>query len=265
MTTTQDLLVIYRTTSTRYHAAVTSAVESGDTCTLVVLGDGADWEDSVPAAYYARQFFGVAKGTGIGQWQPVSITAEVASAISSAVSGGLTGYATSSDVAAAVAGLASTGYVGAAVASLATSASVTGAIVTAEAYTDAAISAIPADDDSGLCVVPGAGAGVTLTLGTARRPSTTRPTLVTVCGTAAMTSTLLGAQSATVTLYADSSSTPTTVVGVCGPMTLSGVAATTTHAWTAVYAVPAGHYYLIAATGGAAGGVSIAHINETAM
>ena len=243
MTTTQSLLALYRATSTRYHAAITTEVETGDTCTLVVLGDGADWEDGVPAAYYARQFFSIAKGTSVGQWQSVPVTDEIAAAIASAVSGGLTGYATTSYVTAAVAGLATT-------------ASVADAITTAEGYA--------ATGDAGRCAVPAAGTSVSLALSTPRRASTTRPTRVTVYGTIALTSTLLTAQNATVELQADSSSTPTTTVG--GPLTgsLSGVAASSTVPFTLSYDLPTGHYYQVVQTAGA-GTVTITHVNETAM
>lgn len=243
MTTTQSLLALYRSTSTRYHAAITTEVESGDTCTLVVLGDGADWEDGVPAAYYARQFFSIPKGTSVGQWQPVPVTDEIAAAITSAVSGGLTGYATTS-------------YVDTAVAGLATAGSVADAIATAESYA--------ATGDAGRCAVPVAGTSVSLALSTPRRPSTTRPTRITVYGTIALTSTLLAAQSATVELHADSSSTPSTTVGGPVTATLSGVAASMTAPFTLAYDLPTGHYYQVVQTAGS-GTVTITHVNETPM
>ena len=116
--------------------------------------------------------------------------------------------------------------------------------------------------DAGRCAVPGAGSAVSSpALSTPRRPSTTRPTRVTVYGTIALTSTLLAPQSATVELQADSSSTPTTTVG--GPLSasLSGVAASMTVPFTLTYDVPAGHYYQVVQTV-AGGAVTLTHINE---
>lgn len=216
MTTTASLLALYRSTSTRYHAAVTSAVESGDTCTLVVLGDGADWEDGVPAAYYARQFFSVSKGTGIGEWQPVAVTDAIAAAITSAVSGGLAGYAS-------------------------------------ESYVDAAIAALPSDDDSGLCAVPGAGSTVSLALNTARTPNASRPTLVTVSGSWSWSLSATGTVAGTLSVKSDSSSTPTTAVATLPFSRSVTVGITVGDAgsipYSVSYHVPAGHSYVLATSG----------------
>jgi hypothetical protein len=313
MTTTISQLIIYRAATSRYHAGAITKVESGDTCTLLVLGDGIDWTDAVPAAFYARPMASITKGSGVGQWQAAELPDTIAAAIASAITSATGDYATTdyidssvaglassasvtSAIAAAVSGLASTSSVSAAisdavaglvssgemataiaaaVAGLATTAGVTSAISAAvsglastafvASSIASAIAAIPPDDYSGLCAVPAAGSPVTLALDTARQPNTSRPTRVTIYGIAAMTSTLLGAQSATVTVLADAASTPTTTVAVVGPMTLSGVVATATHAWTATYDVPTGHRYMVTAAGNASAGVSITHIEETAQ
>lgn len=232
-------------TSGRYSIGMVCKIISGDTVNIVAFTDAVDpWPTiDIPNGLIAGSMNSVAKGTGVGQWQELEVPEAVGAAITAAIAG-LTGYATEDYVSTAVSGLATEIYVEAAV-------------------TDA-IAAIPADDDSGLCAVPGAGSAVgSPAMNSPRRPSTTRPAMVKISGIAAMTSTLLGAQSATVTIYADSSSSPTTVVDVIGPMTLSGVAATVTHAWSACYPLPAGHYYSAVATGNAAAGASITHINET--
>ncbi len=119
-------------------------------------------------------------------------------------------------------------------------------------------------DDSDLCVVPAAGSPVTLALSTPRRPSTARPTRVTVYGQISLTSTLLGPQTATATLKSDSSATPSTAVGVA-TAALSGVVATSAPPYTLTYDVPTGHYYQVVASGGGSAGVSISHINEQVM
>lgn len=255
MTTAINQLVLFRSASSRYQAAVTVRIVTGDTADLLVLGDGTDWEDGVPAAYYARPMAGKAKGTTVDQWQPVDVTAEVGAAIATAVSGGLTGYASTSSVTSAIA---------AAVASLATAASVTSAIATAATYADTAIAAIPADDDSGLTVVAGAGTSHTgLGLNAVRQPSSTRPTRVEATGQIALTSTVLGPKTATVTLLSDASNPPTTPRGV-QTLSLSGVAATVSVPWSLGYAVPAAHYYELVTSGADAAGVSLTAITETA-
>lgn len=126
-----------------------------------------------------------------------------------------------------------------------------------ESYVDAATAAC--------CAVPAAGSSVSSpALSSPRRPSTTRPTRVTVYADVALTSTLLAAQSATVELRADSSSTPTTAVG--GPQTasLGGIAASATIPMTLTYDLPVGHYYTVVQTAGA-GAVTITRIEETTL
>lgn len=135
-------------------------------------------------------------------------------------------------------------------------------VATCEGYTDTAISGLPAPDISGACAVPGAGSAVgSPTLNSPRRPSATRPTQITVYGSVAMTSTILGPQSATVVLKADTSATPTTAVGSL-PFALSGVGATATMPFTMTYDVPANHYYQVTATTSANATVTLSHINE---
>lgn len=181
MSAALDQLVILRTATARYHAAVTVNVIDADTADLLVLGDGADWEDSVSAVYFARMMTGKVRGSGVDEWLPVPVTGEVDAAIAAAVSGGLSGYASESYVDAAV---------------------------------SAAIAAIPADDDSGLCAVPGTrSTPAGFTIGSAaRRPSTTRPTRVTVSGAWSWTLNATGTATGTLTVKSDSGSTPSAVV-----------------------------------------------------
>lgn len=119
-----------------------------------------------------------------------------------------------------------------------------------------------ADDDSGLCAVPGAGSSqVSLGLNAARRPSTTRPVQVNATGQISLSSTLLGAKAAAVTLLSDASNPPTTSRGT-QPFNLSGVVATVAPPWSLTYDVPAGHYYMLSTSGADAGGVSLSTITE---
>ena len=129
-----------------------------------------------------------------------------------------------------------------------------------------AVSEIPADDDSGLTVVAAAGSSVSLALNTARQPSSTRPTRVTVTGTWTWALTAIGSVAGTVTLQSDSSNPPTTARVSAAPsksLTL-GVAVNLggVETWTLTYDVPAGHYYRIATSG--AGTFAISAVNETA-
>lgn len=240
MTTNLNQLVLLRTTTTRYHAAVTVHMLVGGNADLLVLGDGADWEDFVPAAYYARPFANQPPGTGVGEWQPVPVNAEIAAAIATAVSGGLTGYASETYVVAELA---------AAVAGLASLTAVTSAIATAIA---------------GACAVPATGAPVsTPTLGTSYHPSATRPVRVNVYCDVALPSALLAAQSATVQLQAGSTTNPSTVVA--GPVTPTNGALNPgplTIPVTLSYDLPAGHYYQVVKSAGA-GTVTITRIEET--
>lgn len=169
-----------------------------------------------------------------------------------------------------IAGLATTGYVDSAVSGLASTSYVDTAIATAIAdyattsYVDEALGELPADDYSGLVVVPSAGSShAGLGLDVARQPSTTRPTRVTASGSMTLTSTVLGAQTASVALKSDSSATPTVTI-LTVPAGLSGVAATVTFPWTLTYDVPTGDYYILSSAHSANASVALTAINETA-
>lgn len=223
MSAALDQLVILRTATSRYHAAVTVNVIDADTADLLVLGDGADWEDSVSALYFARMMTGKVRGSGVDQWLPVPVTDEVSAAIAAAVSGGLSGYAS-------------------------------------EAYVDAAIEAIPADDDTGLCAVPGTrSTPASFGFGSAaRRPSTTRPTRVTVCGTWSWTLSAIGTATGTLTVKSDSSTTPSTIIALLPFSRSVGVGLNVNDAGTLPiymqFDVAAGDYYALVTSGVAGGG-----------
>lgn len=216
---------MFRLASSRYIQAIVTKVVSGDTVELVAYSDGSAWGDGDPASLGAKVYDSVAMGSGVGEWLPGTIV--------------------SAAVAAGTSGLASTSYVDTATAGLAT-----------EAYVDSA--------SSGYVVVPAVGTTTTLALGTARRPSTTRPTRVNAYGQIALSSTLLGAKSATVTLLSDSANPPTTSRGA-QQFDLSGVVANVSPPWRLSYDVPTGHYYMLVASGPDAAGVSIQPVNETAL
>lgn len=221
--------VAVQITSGRYSIGAVSKIISGDTVNIVAFTDGVDPWPTIDTfnGLVAGSVLGATKGSGVGQWQEVTVPDTVAAAISAAVAS-ITGFAT-------------------------------------ESYVDTAIDAIPADDYSGLLACPAAGSSVSSpALNTPRRPSTTRPTRVNVYTQVALTSTLLTAQSATVELRADSGSTPTTVVG--GPLTasLGGLAATTTVPMAFTYDVPVGHYYSVVQTAGT-GAVTVTRIEESTL
>lgn len=221
--------VTVQITSGRYSIGAICKIISGDTVNICAFTDGVNpWPTiDIPNGLVAGSLTSVTKGSGVGQWQEVDVPDTVAAAIAAAVAA-VTGFAT-------------------------------------EAYVDTAIAGLPADDYSGLCACPAAGSAVSSpALNTPRRPNTSRPTRVTVYATVALTSTLLTAQAATVELRADSSSTPTTVVG--GPLTasLSGISAGATFPMTFTYDVPVGHYYSVVQTSGA-GAVTITRIEESTL
>lgn len=283
MTSTQDQLCLFRSATGRYQAAVTTKVVSGDTCHLLVLGDGSDWEDMVPAAYYARPMFSVPKGTGVGEWQPIDPTAEITSAvetivasvlstggyldgagvtdaISTAIAGLVSSSAMTSAIASAVSGLASSSSVSSAIASAVSGLASTSAVSSAIA---AAIAAIPPFDDSGLEVVAVAGTSHSgLGLNAVRQPSTTRPTKLNITGAFDMTSTVLGPQTASVDLLSDSSNPPTTRRGRQRGA-LSGVGAHAIVPWHLNYEVPPGDYYKLASSASANSTVDLDDLNET--
>lgn len=113
----------------------------------------------------------------------------------------------------------------------------------------------------------GAGSSPSLALNTARKPSATRATRVTVTGTWTWALTALGTVAGTVRLDSDASSPPTTKRGD-QPMSRSltlGVAIGLggIEPWTLTYDVPADHYYALNTSG--AGAFAITSINETAL
>lgn len=113
----------------------------------------------------------------------------------------------------------------------------------------------PADDDSGLCNVPGASSTVSLSSGTPRQPSTTRPVLVMVSGSWSWNLTAVGTQTGSLTLKSDSGSTPSTVIRA--PSWSRGIGAglsindTGTIPVEFDLIVPPSHYYSVTAAGGA--------------
>lgn len=101
--------------------------------------------------------------------------------------------------------------------------------------------------------IPATGATISLALNTPRRPSTTRPTRVSVSGDWSWTLTAIGTQAGTMTLASDSSSTPTTARARATCSRGIGVGVTVSDSGTMPlslsYEVPAGHYYTLATTG----------------
>lgn len=124
---------------------------------------------------------------------------------------------------------------------------VSNAIATCEAYADAG--------DAGRCAVPGASSTVSLSSGTSRQPSATRPVLVMVSGSWSWNLTAIGTQTGSLTLKSDSSSTPTTVIRA--PSWSRGITVgaligdTGTMPVEFDLLVPAGDYYSVTAAGGA--------------
>lgn len=110
-----------------------------------------------------------------------------------------------------------------------------------------------ADDETGRMAVPIAGAPVTLAVNTPRRPSTTRPTTVTVSGGWSWTLSAIGTQAGALSLKTDTSATPTTVV-ITQPFSRGltvglSVGDTGTVPYSFTYDVPTGHYYTVGVSG----------------
>jgi hypothetical protein len=140
-------------------------------------------------------------------------------------------------------------------------------VTTMEAIDDAGYaSEIYVDNAQAVCqALPSAGSSqVSLGLNAARRPSTTRPVRVSATGQISLTSTLLGAKVAAVSLLSDASNPPTTNRGI-QQFNLSGVAATVSPPWSLSYEVPVGHYYMLATSGADAAGVSLATLQEQTL
>lgn len=187
-------LVSYRTATSQHNLAVVGRVVSGSTVDIVAFSDGTNWQDGgTPWGVATITYPSVALGTGVGQYQPTTIIADIATAAGFVTSGVVTSAITS-----ATSGLASTSYVGSAVAGLASASYVDGLGPTYLALP-------PAPASGGMSL---GGSGVQL--------SATRPVLLTIRGSATMTSTLAGGQAYTVELRCDSGATPTTVVDDAG-------------------------------------------------
>lgn len=253
-------------TSGRYSIGFVTKIISGDTVNLVTFTDAVqpwptiDTPNGLVDAYYNS----VAKGTGVGQWQDLPLSETLSSAIAAQVADAIEDLASQEDLTDALATVASN--LSSALSTVASNLSSAVSSLESEIASSisTAIAGIPADDDSGLMVVASAGSShAGLGLNAARQPSTTRPTRVTASGGISMTSTLLGAQSASVTLLSDASNPPTTIRAVA-PAALSGVAATVQTPWQLTYDVPAGHYYKLSTSTTANASVSLSEINETA-
>lgn len=116
-----------------------------------------------------------------------------------------------------------------------------------EAYVDSASTACLA--------VPGASSTVSLASGTPRQPSATRPVLVMVSGSWSWSLNAIGTVTGSLTLKADSSSTPTTVIRA--PAWSRGITVGVVVGDTGTMpvefdlVVPPGHYYSVTSAGGA--------------
>lgn len=120
---------------------------------------------------------------------------------------------------------------------------------------------------AGCSATPGAGTHPSLTLGTARQPSTTRPTRVTISGTWTASLSATGSAAGVIELRSDSASTPTTVQDDAQPgfsaTLLIGISVTQVVPWKLTYDVPAGHYYTPAVASGS--GFAITKATEQAL
>lgn len=230
----QTVIVKIASSPLREVPAIVSLVTDEDTINCVGQIDiNDDWPADGPGLTHPGfPFFGITRGSSVNQWRDADVPITTTEAIDSAITGA--GFATEAyaDAAAAdaVDGLAS------------------------EAYCDNAIATCQA--------VPSAGTSqVALGLNAARQPSTARPVRVYATGQITLTSTLLGARVAAVSLLSDSAAVPTVSRGI-QQMNLSGVVATVGVPWSLEYEVPAGHYYMLATSGADAAGVSLASITE---
>ena len=210
-------LVSYRTATSQHNLAVIGRVVSGTTVDLVAFSDGTTWQDGgTPSGVATITYTSIAQGTGVGQWEPTTVVEDTIAAA---------GYALESYVDTATAGLATTSYVDTA--------------------------------GAGYLALPPAPSSTSLTLGgSGVQISSTRPALLTVRGTAAMTSTLAGGQAYTVELRCDSGSTPTAVVDDASGSLTQTLGASVTLAevqpWKLVTMARAGDYCRIVQSSGAA-------------
>lgn len=276
MSASKGQVVEVQITSGRWSLAAVAKIVSGDTVNLVAFTDAVDpWPTiDTPNGLIAGSLSSVTKGTSTGQWRDLALPSATTAAIASAVAAALTDYSTDDDISAAVTAALATVAANLASAASTAASSLASSVTTINAdmaeiasglsTLAGVVAAIPADDDSGLTVIAGAGSAHSgLGLNAARQPSSARPTRVVATGSMSLTSTLLGAQTASVDLLSDSSNPPTTRRGR-QPAGLSGVAATATVPWTLSYDVPAGHYYKLVTANTANASVALDDITETA-
>lgn len=229
----QTVIVKIASSPLREVPAIVTLVTDANTVDCVGQIDvNDDWPDNGPGATHPTYpFFGCTRGSGVNQWRDAAVPVTTTEAIADT----LDGLATEAfvDTAISEAGYASEVYV---------------------------------DNAQAVCqALPAAGSSqVALGLNAARRPSTTRPTRVHATGQITLSSTLLGAKAAAVTLLSDSANPPTTSRGT-QPFNLSGVVATVAPPWSLGYEVPANHYYMLATSGADAAGVSLSTITEQVL
>lgn len=284
--------VLVQITSARFSLALISKVVDATTekSNLVALTDGVDpWPTiDTPNGLVAGGMVNVTKGSGVGQWQELSIPAATAAAVASAVASAIAsaGLVSSEALSAAVAPLSTFAALSAATASLGASieevADTAGATATEVAalssgmsayathgYVDDAIAEIPGPDVSGLLVVPAAAYAVTgLAMNTYRNPSSERgdgrPTWVTAVCTWSFS--LAGSATATLELIGGPGSAPTTVrLTLPFAVGLGLLSVSQTIPVPIAFPVPAGHSYKFHAGTGSSGTFAIASISETAQ
>lgn len=121
--------------------------------------------------------------------------------------------------------------------------------------TTTAMTAAIATAGSGYAAVPGASSTVSLTSGTARQPSTTRPVLATVAGAWSWNITVLSTVTGSLTFKSDAAATPTTTL--YAPAWSRGITVGVSVADTGTmpvmwsYVVPPSHFYSVTSAGGA--------------
>jgi len=219
----QTIIVKIASSPLREVPAIVSVVTDTNTVNAVGQIDvNDDWPDNGPGATHPTYpFFSITRGSGVLQWRDAAVPTQVQAAIDTAASGFATEAYADAAAAGATAGLASETYVN-----------------NAQAVCQA---------------LPGTGATISLALNTARRPSTTRPTLVTVTGDWSWNLTAIGTQAGTLTLRSDSSSSPTTARARATFSRGIGVGVTISDSGTlpfqVSYEVPIGHYYTLATSG----------------
>lgn len=125
--------------------------------------------------------------------------------------------------------------------------------VVSPAVSDAIASAV-ASGTAGLASMPSAGTSPSIVIGTPRQPNTARSVRVSVSGTWTGSLSVTGSASGTIELRSDAASTPTTPrldaqAGFSATLTL-GLVLGQTIPWSLNYDVPAGHYYVLAISGG---------------